>query len=151
MNHIGLNLCKAWHGEKPLRLEALRSRISLESNVQVGCYLLHSNLLLTIYSSGLPTTSQYYIPLLFETTKSWLHKHHSKLRGDVYQADQQILHPIHHVLAQSNNADSGYSTTTLHIKPSTPWPRMNISKLSKGPEAARIRNGMKLDVSISIS
>jgi len=104
--NIVTTYCKSRDSGKPLQLAATHSRIHLECNEQVGCHLFHSDLKLTIYSSGLPTSFHYHLPLLSHPSKSWLNQHLSQVRVDPDQADRQALRPLHHSLAHRNNADS---------------------------------------------
>jgi len=97
--------CKLRDREKPLQLAVIGSRIHVEFKLLVGCYLLHSDMKLTIYSSGLPTSFRYHLPLQFHNTKSCIHKHLSQLTMDMKQANHWALHSISHSLAHSKNAD----------------------------------------------
>jgi len=149
-NDIRPTYCKSRHGGKPLELAANSIRIHLEYNVQVGYYWFHSDLKLTVYSSGLPTSFRYHLPLLFHTSKSGLHKHLSQVRVDPDWADRPVLHPMRHSLEHNYNGETSQSNPMLAIQP--PWirPRMLISKLSVRPEAARISINMQLDNCIAI-
>jgi len=81
-NNLGPMYCKSRDHEKPLQLAALSSMIHLEYNVQLGCYSFHSDMTLTIYSSGLPTSFHSYLPLEFHTKKTLIHKHLRQGRPD---------------------------------------------------------------------
>jgi len=104
-------------GGKPLQLVVICSRIHIQYNVQVGCYLFHSIRNLTMYFSGLPTSFRNHLPLLFHTTKSWTNKHLSQVATDPKHANQWALYPICHSLAHSKNADTSWSTVMLPMNP----------------------------------
>jgi len=125
-NNIGPNYCKSRDGGKPLQIAVIRSRIHVQYNVQVGCYLCHSDMKLTIYSSGHPMSFRYHLPLLFHTTQWWIHIHLSQVATNRKQADQGVLHHIRNFLAHSKNTDTSQSTATLPMKPPKIWPRMHI-------------------------
>lgn len=91
-------------GGKPRQLVLICSRIHVQYNIQVGCYLLHSDMNLTIYSPGLPPSFRNHLLLLFHTTKCWIHNHLSQVVTDLKHADRRVLHPICHTLAHSTNA-----------------------------------------------
>jgi len=125
-NNIGLTYCKLRVGGKPLQFAYIPSRIHLEYNLQVGCDLFHSHMMLTIYSSGLPISFCYHLPLQFHTTKSWVQKHLSQVTADPNGADRRAFQPIQYSLANNMSADTRSSAAklpkeTLHI-----WPRMHI-------------------------
>jgi len=61
---------------------------------------------LTIYSSGLPISFRYHLPLQFHSLKLWIHNHLSQVWADPDLADWQALRQIRHVLAHSKNADT---------------------------------------------
>jgi len=48
INNIGPTDCKSWESGKPLQFAVTCSRIHVEYNIQVGCYLLDSEMELTI-------------------------------------------------------------------------------------------------------
>jgi len=149
--NIGPIYCTSQDCWKPLQLASRHSRTHLGYNVQVSCYLFHSDIKLTIYSSGLHTSFLYHLPLQFHTTISWLHKHLSQVTADPNWADQRALHPTCQSLAHNMTAaTTSESSTTLPMQPLKIWSRMQIEKLSVRLEAARIRNSMQLDVSICI-
>jgi len=104
--HIRPTDCKSRHVGKPLQLAVICSRIHVEYNEQVGCYLFHSDMKLTIYSSGLSTSFCYHLLLVFHTIKSWIHNHLSEVAKDPKQADWWALHPIRHSFAHSKNTDT---------------------------------------------
>ena len=105
-NNICLTYSKSQDGGKPLQLASICSSIHLEYNAQVGCYLFHTDLKLTIYSSGLPTAFRNHLPLQFNTTESWRHKHVSQVTSTPNRANQRVLHAIHHSLAHNKNTDT---------------------------------------------
>jgi len=125
-NNIWPTYCKSRGGGQPLQLAPIRSRIHLEYNKHVGCYLCHSEMMLTIKFSGLLTSFRYHLPLLFHTSTSWIHNLHSQVRADLNQADWPALRQIRHWLAHTENADTSYSTVTLPMQPPEIWPLMHI-------------------------
>ena len=139
MNNIGPAYCKSRDGGKPLQHAVKSSRMRDEYNVQVGCFLFHSDMNLIIYSSWLPSSVHYHLPLLLHTTKPWIHKHLCEVATDPKQADQRAPRTIHHSLAHSQKADTCLSTATLPMNPPTIWPRMHIQTSSVRPEAVRTR------------
>ena len=75
-NNIGLTYCQSWDGGNPLQLAAMRSRIQLELNVQVGClfwlvgiYIFFRTSHFFLLSSSSPV----------HNSKSWLHMHLSQV------------------------------------------------------------------------
>jgi hypothetical protein len=74
-NYMGPTYWELQNGWKPLQLAAIRSSIQLEYNIQLGFYLSHSAMKLTMYSSGLLTLFCNHLPLLFHTPKSYRNKH----------------------------------------------------------------------------
>jgi len=119
--------------------------------MQVGCYGFHFDLKWTIYLSRLPTSFHYHHGPLFQTTKSSLKKHLSKVRAGPNLADGWAHHTMHHSLARSNNTDSNMSSAKLSMQPPSIRPWMHIWTLTAQPQAARTRSGVQLDVSIFIS
>ena len=125
-NNIRPTYCTSQGGGKPLHLVDIRRRIHLQYEKHLGCYLFHSDMKLTIESSGHPTSFRYHLPLLFHTRKSWIHNNPSHWRADRIQAAWRALHRIRHSLAHSNNADTCWSTATLLMYPPGMWRRMHI-------------------------
>jgi len=76
-------------------------------------FLKTSHLFLLSSSSGLPSSFCYHLLLLFCTSKSWLHKHLSKVQVDQNQAERRALQSMSHPLRHNFNADTGQSTGTL--------------------------------------
>jgi len=148
-NRIRPTDCTLRGGEKPQQLADILSKIHLEYNKHVGCYLFHSDLRLTIESSGLLTSFRYHLPLLFNTSNTWIHNHLSQVRADLNRAKWQALHHIPHSFAHSKNTDTSSSTAMLPMQPPSLWPRMHIWKLSVRLEARRIQSSVQFDVSIS--
>jgi len=60
--NIGPTWCKSQNGWQPMWPAAMRNRIHLVLNEQVGCYACHFDSKLTIYSSGFPTALRYLLP-----------------------------------------------------------------------------------------
>jgi len=149
-NNIGPTWCTLQEGGIPLQLAAKRSRIHLEYNIQIGYFIFQCDMNLTIYSSELPTSLHYHLPLLLQTTKSWMHKHVTQVTAQLNRDDRWALHPICGWLAHSKNSDTSYSTATLPNQPPNIWPRMYMWKVSVRPEAPRISSSMHLDESILI-
>jgi len=112
-NYIEPTYSKLWDSGKLLQLASIHSRIQLKHNLQVGYYLFHSKMKQTMYFSGLPTSSHYHLPLLFHSTKPWLHQHLSQVTADLNRADHWALYPIHHSLADNKNTDTSLSTAML--------------------------------------
>jgi len=105
-NKIRLTDCQSRDGGKPLQHAAIHSMIQLEYNIQLGCYWCDSDMKLGIYSSGLPTSFRYHLPLLFHTTKSWIHKHLNQGRPDQNRAERLAFSPICPTIAHSKHPDS---------------------------------------------
>ena len=134
--NIGLTHCKLHDGCNQLYVAAIRSKIHLELNVQVGCYSFHFDCMLTKFPSGLPTSFHYHLPLLVITSKSWLHNDLSNVRVDPNQVDWQALHTTRHSLGQIHSAVIILPTATrpMHLLrpcqcthwPDCPGPTSNI-------------------------
>jgi hypothetical protein len=114
---ISLKQHYAHRGGKPLQLAVLRRRIHLQYKVHVGCYLFHSDMRLTIYSSGLPASFCNHLPLLFHTNESWIHNHSSEVRADLNQTNRRALHQVCHSLAHKKKTDTSKSTVMLPRHP----------------------------------
>jgi len=103
---IGLSYCKSQGGGKPLQLAPIRYKIHLEYIEHVDCYWFHSDMMITIQSSGFATSFPYHLPILSHTSNSWIHNNLSQVRADPTKTDWWALHPICHLLAHSKNADT---------------------------------------------
>jgi len=98
-------------GCKPLQPTTILSMIHSELIMQVRWYSFCFDRELTIYSSGLPTSFRYHLPLFYHTSKSGVQKH--LLRADPNLVERQVLHAMHHPLRHSNNTVTCKSTTTM--------------------------------------
>jgi hypothetical protein len=115
-NIIRLTFCKLWGGGKPLPVAATLSRIHLEHYDHVGCYLFHSDKMLTILSSGLPTSSHCHLPLLFHTSTSRIDNHLLQVWADRIPTDWHRFNQIQIFFAPNKSVDTSSFTTTLPIQ-----------------------------------
>jgi len=142
-SNIGPTYCTSRGCGKPVHLSAERSRIHREYNEHIGCYIFHSDMRLTIRSSELPTSFRYHLPLLFPTTKWWIHNHLSQVRAHSNQANCQAFYQIRHPSTGSKNTGTSESTVILRRQLSNIWPQMWIYIMSVIVEAVRNRNSMQ--------
>ena len=60
-HNIAQTWCKSQDGWQPVQPAAIRNRIQLVQNIQVGCFVCYFDLKLARYSSGLPTSFRYLL------------------------------------------------------------------------------------------
>jgi len=150
-NNIGLTTCQLQDDLKPLQPLAIWSRIYHELNMQVGCYSFHSDLKLTLYFSGLPTSFNHHLPLLFHISKLCLHNHRSKVGAKSNRAEWPRPHSICKLLWGSKNTITRESTATLPMQWSKPWSGMHIKSWSRPLKEAKKWSNVQLNVRESMS
>jgi hypothetical protein len=118
--------CRSWNRSSPLDPAAILWRIVHDWNMHVGRHMFHFDLKPTIYSSGLPTSFRNHHPHLFHNSKALQYKYLRKVGVDLNQANQPVLHPIHHSPSHSSNGITRKATVTLQMQPSNilPWMHM---------------------------
>jgi len=111
IDNTGSTYCKVQDSVNPVTPAAIHSRIHHEYNMQVGCYLFHFDLKITIDSYELPTSFRYHLSLLFNNTISSLLKHIC-----IMWVDQNKLINVHVI-----QCGTGRHTASTQTWVSPPW------------------------------
>jgi len=107
MDHIRLTYFELWDCWRHVQPVCMCNLIHFLLVVHVGCYIFHLYMKLTTYSLVLLNSVSYHLLLIFHISKWWLHKHLCKVSADPILVEQQMFHPMRHLVRHSNNTDTG--------------------------------------------
>ena len=95
---------------------AMRNRIHLVYNEQLGCYACHYDLTLTIYSSGYPTSFQYLLPQDIPLRSSIIISSLSQQQIMAQQTPQQVEHGSESSRTTGTSAITPPAETQLQLR-----------------------------------